>query len=35
VDDLARFVGPETVVLAVEREQNEANFEPLQENLGY
>ena len=33
VDDLARFVSPETVVLAVERDQNEANFEPLQENL--
>ena len=33
VDDLARFVSPDTVVLAVERDRNEANFEPLQENL--
>lgn len=33
VDDLARFVSPDTVVLAVEQNRNEANFEPLQENL--
>jgi agmatine deiminase len=33
VDDLARFVDPSTIVLAVEQERNEANFEPLQENL--
>jgi agmatine deiminase len=33
VDDLARFVDPKTVVLAVERNQKDENFEPLQENL--
>lgn len=33
VDDLARFVDPRTVVIAVERDPSEVNFEPLQENL--
>jgi agmatine deiminase len=33
VDDLARFVDESTIILAVERERNEPNFEPLQENL--
>jgi agmatine deiminase len=32
VDDLARFVGPRTVVAAVE-ENPDANYEPLRENL--
>ncbi len=32
VDDLARFVGPETVVLATERDRSDANYEPLREN---
>ncbi|MEJ7606733.1 MAG: agmatine deiminase family protein [Bryobacteraceae bacterium] len=33
VDDLARFSDPCTVVLAIEQERSEVNFEPLQENL--
>jgi agmatine deiminase len=33
VDDLARFVGPATVVTAVEEDADDANYEPLQENL--
>jgi agmatine deiminase len=33
VDDLARFVGPRTVVTVVEENQDDANYEPLQENL--
>ncbi|HYI94516.1 MAG TPA: agmatine deiminase family protein [Bryobacteraceae bacterium] len=33
VDDLARFVNPTTIVLAVEHDSNDENFEPLQENL--
>jgi agmatine deiminase len=33
VDDLARFVGPDTVVAVVEREPTDPNFSPLQENL--
>jgi agmatine deiminase len=33
VDDLARFVGPRTVVTAVEDDPASANFAPLQENL--
>ncbi len=33
VDDLARFVDPTTVVLAVEHDPSDENFEPLQENL--
>jgi len=32
VDDLARFVGPETVVLASEPDRGDANYEPLREN---
>jgi agmatine deiminase len=32
VDDLARFVGPETVVLATERDRSDPNYEPLREN---
>jgi agmatine deiminase len=32
VDDLARFVGPETVVVASEPERSDPNFEPLREN---
>jgi agmatine deiminase len=33
VDDLARFVGPRTVVAGVEDDPSDANYEPLQENL--
>jgi agmatine deiminase len=33
VDDLARFVNPSTIVLAVEDNPGDDNFEPLQENL--
>ncbi len=33
IDDLARFVGPRTVVTVVEDDPNDANYEPLQENL--
>lgn len=33
VDDLARFVNPHTVVLALEQDPSEVNFEPLQANL--
>jgi len=33
VDDLARFTDASTVVIAVEGERGEANFEPTQENL--
>lgn len=33
VDDLARFTAQDTVVIAVEEDAREANFEPLQENL--
>ena len=32
VDDLARFVGPETVVLSSEADRSDPNFEPLREN---
>jgi agmatine deiminase len=32
VDDIARFVGPRTVVAAVEPDRADANFEPLKEN---
>ncbi len=32
VDDLARFVGPETVLLATERDRSDLNYEPLREN---
>jgi agmatine deiminase len=33
VDDLARFVGPRTVVAVVEDDAADANYEPLQESL--
>ncbi len=33
VDDLARFVGPRTVVAVVENDAADANYGPLQENL--
>jgi agmatine deiminase len=33
VDDLARFVGPRTVVTVVEEDRGDVNYEPLQENL--
>ena len=33
VDDLARFVGPRTVVTAVEGDSADVNFAPLRENL--
>ncbi len=33
VDDLARFTGAGTVVIAVESDRGDANFEPTQENL--
>jgi agmatine deiminase len=32
VDDLARFVGPRTVVTVVEEDRGDVNYEPLQEN---
>jgi agmatine deiminase len=32
IDDLARFVGPSTVVIAVERDRSDPNCEPTQEN---
>ena len=33
IDDLARFVDPNTVVTVVEQDRSEANYEPLRENL--
>jgi agmatine deiminase len=33
VDDISRFVGPETIVTAVEPDTTDANHEPLAENL--
>lgn len=33
VDDLARFTDPQTVVTVVEQDPEDANYEPLQENL--
>jgi agmatine deiminase len=33
VDDLARFVGPTTVVAAVEEDPTDSNYEPLRENF--
>jgi agmatine deiminase len=33
VDDLARFVGPRTVVAVVEDDPADSNYEPLQDNL--
>lgn len=32
VDDLARFVGPSTIVTVIEDNANDENYEPLQEN---
>jgi agmatine deiminase len=32
VDDVARFVGPETVVLSAELDRSDPNYEPLREN---
>ncbi|HTS28350.1 MAG TPA: agmatine deiminase family protein [Bryobacteraceae bacterium] len=34
IDDLARFVGRETVVVASEADRSDPNFEPLRENAG-
>lgn len=34
VDDLARFVGPDTVVLSAELDRSDPNFEPLRANAG-
>ena len=33
VDDLSRFVNEDTIVTAVEYDKNDANYEPLQQNL--
>jgi agmatine deiminase len=33
VDDLARFVDPDTVVIACESDRSDPNYEPLRENL--
>ena len=33
VDDLARFVNPDTVVIAAEPDRADPNYEPLRENL--
>src|SRR4029077_2249145 len=33
IDDLARFVNPDTVVIASENDKSDPNFEPLRENL--
>jgi agmatine deiminase len=33
IDELARFVGPTTVVAAIENDPQDANYEPLQENF--
>jgi agmatine deiminase len=33
VDDLARFVGPRTIVTVVEKNPDDLNYHPLQENL--
>jgi agmatine deiminase len=33
IDDLARFVGPRSVVTVVEEDRGDENYEPLQENL--
>jgi agmatine deiminase len=34
IDELARFVGPRTVVCSVERDPDDANYAALQDNLG-
>lgn len=33
VDDITRFIGPSTVITAVEEDEHDPNFEPLQHNL--
>jgi agmatine deiminase len=33
IDDIARFVGPDVIVCAVEEDQDDANYELLQDNL--
>jgi agmatine deiminase len=33
VDDITRFVAPDTVVTAIESNPNDANYEPLRENI--
>ena len=33
IDDLARFVGPRTVVTVIEKNRADPNYEPLQDNL--
>jgi agmatine deiminase len=33
IDDLARFVGPRSVVAVVEEDKGDVNYDPLQENL--
>jgi agmatine deiminase len=33
VDDISRFVAPDVIVTAVERNRGDANYEPLQDNL--
>ena len=33
VDDITRFVSPDTVVTAVESESGDPNYEPLRENI--
>ena len=33
VDDLTRFVAPDTIVTAIESDPNDANYEPLRENI--
>jgi agmatine deiminase len=33
IDDLARFVGPRSLVTVVEEDRGDVNYEPLQENL--
>jgi agmatine deiminase len=34
VDDISRFVSPDTVITMVERKSTDPNYEPLRENLG-
>jgi agmatine deiminase len=33
VDDITRFIGPSTVITAVEEDEHDPNFEPLKQNL--
>ena len=33
IDDLARFVAHDTVVIVSEEDRSDANYEPLRENL--